>query len=396
MARLKYSGLLGIGLVYALFNDAHAVDQGGATVDDTPRLRLIDLSAITQFAMGGTTGDDHELEWSQSGAHDPRRDGFDFQTLELSIAGAVDPYFRAAAFVAISEDEGLELEEAYVQTTNLPAGLEMEAGLMLTEFGRYNPQHTHRYAHIDQPLVIGTMFGSEGTRDIGTRISWLLPTDHYSELTLSLQNGDHETAVSFLGEGHAHGGEEEDEHGGRDINSANDLLWSGRWVNGFELSTDSELQIGLSAAYGPNQHNDQTILGGIDTVMKWFGTGADGAGHITWTTEVIFRETGEEGEDRSDWGLVTTAMYDVTKRWQTGLRIDYVDLDEHEEEGGGDEEEHVPAERLRISPLATWRSSEFSKLRFQYNYTDPDEGDAVHSVWIGLEVLIGHHPAHNF
>ena len=386
----KASRLTQTCLTLCVAGSTFAAEEAAAASAET-KLQLLDISAITQVAFGATSGDGEELEWSQAGHHDPRRDGFDFQTLELSISGQVDPFFKAAAFVAVTEDEGLELEEAYLVTTGLPNGLEVEVGFMLTEFGRYNPVHSHYFAHIDKPLVIGTMFGEDGTRDIGTRLSWLMPTNHFSELTISLQNGDNDTAVSFLGEGHHH--EEEDEHGARDIEGLDDLLWSLRWVNGWDLSSDSELQLGISLAYGPNQHEDHTMLYGFDTVYKWFNPAAPGgAGTLTWTTEVIGRDVGEEDENLFDWGIVSTVAYDLSKQWQAGFRIDYVELDEHAEE----EEEHVPAERLRVSPLLAWRATEFSKFRMQYNYTDPDEGDAVHSVWFGAEVLIGAHPAHNF
>lgn len=271
---------------------------------------------------------------------------------------------------------------------------------MLTEFGRFNPRHPHESAHIDQPLVIGTMFGSEGTRDIGAHVGWLLPTDWFSELHLSVQNGDNETAVSFLGEGHHHGVDDGDEHegGSRNIDNFDEVLWSTRWVNGWAVSDDMEIQVGISGAYGPNKHEDHTILYGADIVLKWFNPNASGSGGtLTWTTEFIGRQAGadEADEEASDWGLVSTAVYDLSSRWQAGLRVDYVDLEEihHDDD---DDEEHMPAQRLRLSPLVAWRASEFSKLRLQYNYTDPDEGDAVHSVWLGLEVLIGSHPAHNF
>lgn len=367
-----------------------------SAAEQTPKLQLIEISAITQAAFGGSSADEEEMEWSQTGAHDPRRDGFDFQVLELSVVGAVDPYFRAEAHLAISEDEGLELEEAFLVTTGLAHGLEVEVGFMLTEFGRYNPLHAHAFAHIDQPLVIGTMFGSEGMRDIGARISCLLPTDHYSELILSSQNGDNETAISFLGTGHHHGeDDDEEEHGARELDGPDDLLWSARWVNGWDLQSDAELQLGLSLAYGPNQHDDHTMLYGFDTVYKWYNpTATDGSGTLSWTTEYIARTVGEEHEELHDWGLVSNLVYDFSKQWQAGFRVDYVELDDHEDED--EDEEHVPAERLRISPLIAWRATEFSKIRLQYNYTDPDEGDAVHSVWIGAEVLIGAHPAHNY
>ena len=92
------------------------------------------------------------------------------------------------------------------------------------------------------------------------------------------------------------------------------------------------------------------MLYGLDTVYKWFNPNAPGgAGTLTWTTEFIAREVGEDHEEIHDWGIVSTVAYDLSKQWQAGFRVDYVELDEHEEEG--DDEEHTPAERVRVSPL---------------------------------------------
>jgi hypothetical protein len=222
-----------------------------------------------------------------------------------------------------------------------------------------------------------------------------------------VQNGDDDTMISFLGEGHSHDEEEaagEEEHGERfEIEGVDDLLWSARWVNGFELSQDLEVQFGLSTAYGPNLFHDQTTLVGADLVAKWYNPNAPaGAGTLAWTTEAIWRDIDTEegeGESASTWGLVSSLVYDPWPRWRVGLRVDYLDLDEeagHEEaEGEAEEAEHAGT-ILRLAPLLAWLPSEFSKLRLQYNFTTPEHGEDVHSVWLGLEVLIGAHPAHGF
>ena len=106
------AALLGAGLILpiaAADGADPAADAGDLWTRDVgdARLRLVDLSAITQVAVGASDGDGEELAWSQTGAHDPRRAGFDFQALELGIAGAVDPYFRAQAHMLITEDHGL-------------------------------------------------------------------------------------------------------------------------------------------------------------------------------------------------------------------------------------------------------------------------------------------------
>jgi hypothetical protein len=51
-----------------------------------------------------------------------------------------------------------------------------------------------------------------------------------------------------------------------------------------------------------------------------------------------------------------------------------------------------------VAPLLVWHPSEFSRLRLQYNFDDArflPEREA-NSVWVGLEVLFGAHPAHQY
>jgi hypothetical protein len=53
-------------------------------------------------------------------------------------------------------------------------------------------------------------------------------------------------------------------------------------------------------------------------------------------------------------------------------------------------------DRYRVSPLIAWHPSEFSRLRLQYNYDRLKafrERDG-HSVWLGIEFMLGGHPKH--
>jgi hypothetical protein len=67
--------------------------------------------------------------------------------LELSLLGAVDPYFTGEVHLIFSiNPEGetvTEIEEAFATTQNPPYGLAVAAGLSLTEFGLINPTHPH-------------------------------------------------------------------------------------------------------------------------------------------------------------------------------------------------------------------------------------------------------------
>ena len=82
-------------------------------------LRLIDVSFDVLTAAGWSTADDDELESLEGGAHDPKQRGFTLQQGELSLMGAVDPYFTAEGHIVFTPD-GVELEEAFAQTTALP------------------------------------------------------------------------------------------------------------------------------------------------------------------------------------------------------------------------------------------------------------------------------------
>jgi hypothetical protein len=109
------------------------------------------------------------------------------------------------ANVLFSIDAGgesfLELEEAYLETISLPGNLQVRGGQFLTEFGRHNPTHPHAWAFVDTPLVNGRFLGPDGLRNPGARLSWLMPTAFYSELSLAVQDSHGETAASFRSSG---------------------------------------------------------------------------------------------------------------------------------------------------------------------------------------------------
>src|SRR6185436_6479921 len=105
-------------------------------------------------------------------------------------------------------ETNVELEEMYVISTSLPANLQAKVGQFFTEFGRQNPQHPHSWAFVDQPLVLSEMFGPEGLRSQGVRLSWLAPTSIYTEAMVTVANSAGGTAYSFRSDESAaiHGG----------------------------------------------------------------------------------------------------------------------------------------------------------------------------------------------
>src|SRR5690606_8630759 len=136
-------------------------------------------------------------EHRQTGAHDPTRTGFNLQQLEMSLGSTVDPYFRFDSNLSFSL-EGVEIEEAYATTLDLPARLQLRAGQFLWRFGRFNAPHPHVWHFVDQPFTLGRLFGGEGGRGLGVELSWLLPLPWFAEVVASVQQADGEgTARSF-------------------------------------------------------------------------------------------------------------------------------------------------------------------------------------------------------
>lgn len=390
-----------IGENSASASKSRTVSPAGSSPPGGNSVLQLGLSGL--FAAGGSSADNEALGNLQAGGHDPNRNGFTVQNVELTIGAAVDPYFNAQAnIIFLIDAEGetvVELEEAFFTTSGLPWGLQVKGGQYYTEFGRQNPLHPHSWSFVDQPVVLSRFFGGDGLRSQGARAAWLMPTDWYSEIIIGLQNASGETATSFLSE-------PDEEVGGhtlveRDARNLGDLITSARWLNGFDLSDTVSANVGLSGVWGPNASglSTDTSMVGADLYLKWQPLRSErGFPFASWHTELLQRryEAGDEGdpsqETLEDWGMFTQAMWGIKPGWVAGLRWDYATAD------GDTDLDPLRDTRKRLSPNLTWYPTEFSKLRLQYNRDwfehSPDE--TADSLWLQFEFGIGAHMAHTF
>ena len=465
-----------------------------------PQLRLIDVSLDVLLFAGASSVHDESISTLQGGGHDPKTRGYTLGQAELSLSGVVDPYFTAEAHIlsVVSPNSGettFELEEAFLSTTGLPYGLQLEAGYFLTEFGIVNPQHPHVWDWLDMPVANTRMFGGDGMRQGGIRASWLLDLPWFSQIHVGMQNANGITMGSFLGgelshahggNGHGHGGDEmhgeeehgheddhdgdmdmdddhghendhddemhtdddnghEDDHenadmhvaderdheiegapgiGGRpiiaqDVRKLKDFVYLMRWENAFDLSDGLTAVFGASSLLGPNSSGPagSTWLYGFD--MKWRWTPANnfrGYPFVTWQTEYMRRRYEaaaasmdgilEDGDTETvsfpadtldDWGMYTQLLHGFRINWAAGLRFEYANGSGRGYNHGGRDGDPFRDERYRISPLLSWRASEFTRIRLQYNYDHATHlEENAHSIWLGFEWLYGAHPAHRF
>jgi len=344
----------------------------------------------------------------QLGDHDPRVRGFTIPNAEIALDGAVDPYFKGFSNIVYKLDEngetGVELEEMFFLTTSLPGNLQLKGGQFFAEFGRQNPQHPHSWAFVDQPLVLNRIFGPEGLRSQGARISWLVPVSFYTEAMVSVMNSAGGTAFSFRSD------ESAEIHGGvpnaREVERLEDFLLVPRVATSIDLTDTQTLLLGGSAAFGPNSSGTRarTRIYGADVYWKWkSATAAQGFPFVSLQAEFLSRRydaaarvSAEDpsvtlpAETLNDRGLYSQLLWGIKPRIVTGLRGEFASGD------AGAFDSELRTDRFRLSPNLTWYPTEFSKLRLQYNYDHRQGIGRDHSVWLQFEFLLGAHAAHKF
>jgi hypothetical protein len=369
----------------------------------------MNMSFDGMFALAASSARD--LDHIEVGDHDPQQRGFNARNIELAFDGAVDPYFEGFANIVFKLDNDnatdVEVEEAFLQTTDLPFNLQLKGGQFFAAFGRINPTHPHTWDFADDPLVHGLFLGPDGLRGVGAQMSWTLPTLWYSQLLLGVQNGRGSTGYSFRNPG---------DNGiffgrmttDREMRGLEDFVWIPRWENSVDLSSTQVVLAGVSGAFGSNDTgpNTRTQIYGGDFLYKWKSAHAEGGfPFVKWQTEVMYRrfEAGRGMDDTfpvaetfHDWGMYSQVLWGFKKGWVAGIRGDYLDAQDSKFT-----DDPSRQSRSRVSANLTWYPTEFSKIRLQYNHDFIDDsfflaGRDVDSVFFQFEFILGAHGAHKF
>lgn len=375
----------------------------------TARGAYMNISFDGQFALAYSS--DRNLDQLEVGDHDPLQRGFNARNLELALDGAVDPYFEGFANIVLKLDNDnqteIEAEEAFLQTTSLPWGLQVKAGQYFSAFGRINPTHPHTWDFADDPLVHGLFLGSDGLRGVGAQVAWTVPVSWYSQFIFGVQNGRGNTGFSFRNPG------EDGTFFGRvttdrELRGVQDFVFVPRWENSVDLSPTQTVLGGVSGAFGPNEtgSDSRTEIYGADFLYKWKSPRAEGGfPFVKWQTEAMYRrfEAGR-GADQSfpvaetfhDWGMYSQVVWGFKKGWTAGVRGDYLHMQDSAYTDSLDRQS-----RERISGDLTWYPTEFSKIRLQYNHDFLEENNFLtaheaDSLFLQFEFILGAHGAHKF
>jgi hypothetical protein len=349
----------------------------------------------------GAGGEEHH--------HGPE-EGFNLRHLELHLSAEVDPYFRAWAIPAISE-EGAELEEAVIQTAALPYGLQLQAGKFFSGFGRINAQHSHQWDFVDQPLIYQLTLGPHGLNEKGIQLSWLAPTPFYLLAGVEALQGENEVMFSHVG--------------GEAFNKREGPRLGVGWIKfAPNLPGNHALQAGLFGACGVHEEahdgdedgeEDHWLQGnsgfyGGDIVYKYDSPKEHGQGDVTLQAEYMRRKmdldvkqhdlmpalVGNSKVNEQD-GFYLQGVYGFQPKWRGGLRWDQVGLINKQKLPDGSKDSFDSSQRL--SAMLDYSPTEFSRLRLQASrgeYALDSGREDVWELFLQLTVSIGTHGAHKF
>lgn len=321
---------------------------------------------------------------------------------EIALDSNIDEMFHGWATLSFEGGEA-NVEEAFINTLELPSGFSAKFGRFFSDIGYQNHQHAHAWEFADAPLVYRAMFANQ-LGDDGLQLKWIAPTDLLVEVGGELLRGDAFPA------------------GGDERNGIN--TYTGFLHVGGDYGPSSSYRVGLSQIHAKSNDRrtgddietsftGKSDITGLDFVYKWAPNGNPVYRNFVFQTEYFYRK--EDGlvisdpdgaADTSGYnghqdGFYVQGIYQFMPKWRFGVRYDQLNanndvgnpvagtsLETLADDGG------TPK---RWSAMVDWSNSEFSRLRLQYN-RDESRPDGVTDNQLLLQYIfaMGSHPAHQF
>ncbi|HQW81501.1 MAG: hypothetical protein IPF83_13435 [Rhodanobacteraceae bacterium] len=328
--------------------------------------------ALAGFALAGEGG--------------PGAQGLSLGESEISFAANIDEKFYGQVTLAIESEEGEDgvgVEEAYVETTALPDGLTARAGRFFSNIGYLNTHHAHTDAFSNRPLVYQALLGNQYADD-GVQLRWIAPTDTYLELGGELMRGQ-----SFPSGGAANAGT-----GVRTLfaHAGGDVGVEHSWLAGVSV-VDARTQAGDDGFNGDNR------LYLADFTWKWAPNGNTRDGGVTLRSEYLRDQRDgryidpEQGIDTvwegSRRGAYLEGVWRINRQWDAGYRYDRLWADD-------DGPYASDVDPVRHNLMLTWRNSEFSLIRLQYSHDVPAPDLRDNAISLQYQTALGAHGAHKF
>ena len=357
-----------------------------------------DISLILSGTYANRTQDsDYHLTGFQSGGEiGPGTRGFSLGESELGVYASVDPLFYGGLNLALAPDNSVGVEEAFIQTTSLPASFTIKTGRFFSSIGYLNDQHAHTWDFVDNPLVYQAFLGNQFGDD-GLQLKWLAPTDFFMELG------------SEYGRGRIADTEGRDKNGG----SAGSLFGH---VGG-DVGLNNSWRAGLAYLHASPEDRQSNDLDSEDSLVTNNFVGEDKVwvGDFVWkwapngnVTDRSFKVQGEylhrkeEGllnadlysASQSGWYL--QAVYKFLRQWRTGLRYDRLDSGSVDYGINSSNLVDTSYDPQRVSWMVDYDPSEFSRIRLQFAQDESRQEATDNQLFLQYQMSLGAHGAHKY
>lgn len=314
----------------------------------------------------------------------PGADGFSLGESEIALSSNIDDKFYGQLTLAIDGEDGIGVEEAYIDTTALPNGFSLRMGRFFSNIGYLNNHHAHTDNFFDRPLAYQAFLGNQYGDD-GVQLRWVAPTAMFIELGGELLRGQ-----NFPSGGAAHKGigtKTVFAHFGGDVGTENSWLAG---VSALRTRADGA-EDGFSG--------DATLYV-ADGTWKWAPNGNTKDGGLTVRGEYFLEDRSGTYIALNDplvagpWngqrrGGYLEGIYRVNRNWDVGYRYDRL-------WSNADSPLATDFDPFRHSAELTWRNSEFSLLRLQFSRDTPNDDDRDSTVTLQYQTALGAHGAHKF
>ncbi|QOY92400.1 hypothetical protein IM543_12195 [Massilia sp. UMI-21] len=336
----------------------------------------------------------------------PGARSFNLGESEMTISSNIDPNFAGQATFAITGENEIEVEEAYIRTRALGNGLNVKAGRFMSGIGYLNSQHAHTWDFVDAPFAYQAFFGGQYKPD-GIQGRWLAPLDTFLEFGLEAASGR-----NFPGNDRNKNGVGASTvfaHAGGDIGV------SSSWRAGLSYLRTRASERGLAAPGDddaiPAAFSGRSQVVIADAVWKWAPDGNATQRNFKLQGEwmqrrergslAVMDEQGGYRSRQSGWYL--QGVYQFAPNWRTGLRYDRlssgtprIDLVDGGIPGAAGLASLAAYDPRRTSLMVDYSPSEFSRLRLQIarDKSRPEASDQ--QLYLQYIMSIGAHAAHNF
>jgi hypothetical protein len=330
--------------------------------------------------------------------------GFNLGESELGVAANIDPAFYGAANISLTPEGHADVEEAFVQTTSLGQGFTVKFGRFFSGIGYLNEQHAHTWDFVDNPLAYQAFLGTQLGQD-GIQVRWLAPTPVFLEFGAE------------VGRGQNFPGAERDTNGAGAraafAHAGGDWGDSSSWRAGISYLQASPRDrasdtIDLAGNTVTNAFSGTSRLWVADFVWKWAPNGNPARQNFKVQAEYFSRrERGSLTFDTS--GVAATDVYSSRQsgayvqaicqflpRWRTGVRYDRLDSGSADFAGNAVFLDASMTHPSRVTWMADFNPSEFSRIRLQLARDQARVGKADNQVFVQYQMSLGAHGAHNF